>query len=277
MFPPIFMAAAVLAQTPPATPGKAPLETSQKAPPEVDAALRARISQFYQLEVDGKFSQALPLVADDTKDMFVGTSKPTYRSFEIDKVAYSGDLTKAEVVVLVTRLMPVEGFLGHPIKTKVPSHWKLENGQWCWYVDPQRDLPASPFGPVRPPGMPAATAAPPGAAPQGLPPMAANTPSPSQFGALTVDKSSVQLKSSGQSTDQVVIHNPSPWTLTLSLATPRIVGFTAKLDHATLNPSGNAVLSIESSGAIVSKQSVTVLVTVAKTNQVIPIKVFFEK
>ena len=134
------MAAALLAQTP------------QKAPPEVDAALRARISQFYQLEVDGKFSQALPLVADDTKDMFVGTSKPTYRSFEIQSVMYDDDFKKAEVVVLVTRLMPVEGFLGHPIKTKVPSHWKLENGQWCWYVDPQKDLPASPFGPVRPPG-----------------------------------------------------------------------------------------------------------------------------
>jgi hypothetical protein len=266
MFPPIFMAAALLAQTP------------QKAPPEVDAALRARISQFYQLEVDGKFSQALPLVADDTKDMFVGTSKPTYRSFEIQSVMYDDDFKKAEVVVLVTRLMPVEGFLGHPIKTKVPSHWKLENGQWCWYVDPQKDLPASPFGPVRPPGAPAptATAAPPGAAPQGLPAIPVNTPSPSNFGALTVNKLSVKLKSTGPSAEQVVIHNPSPWTLTLSLAAPRIAGLTAKLDHAVVSPSKDAMLSIQSSGGG-PKLPITVLVTVAKTNQVIPIKVFFEQ
>ena len=91
-----------------------------------------------------------------------------------------------------------------------------------------------------------------------------------------MNKLSVKLKSTGPSAEQVVIHNPSPWTLTLSLAAPRIAGLTAKLDHAVVSPSKDAMLSIQSSGGG-PKLPITVLVTVAKTNQVIPIKVFFEQ
>ena len=147
------MAAATFAQTAPATPEKSTPQDSPPAPPEVDAALRARISQFYQLEVAGKFNQALQLVAEDTKDLFVGSSKPTYQTFEIQLIRYSDDFTKAQVVVLVTRLLPIQGFMGHPIPTRLPSRWKLENGQWCFYADPQKDLPATPFGPLPIPGM----------------------------------------------------------------------------------------------------------------------------
>jgi hypothetical protein len=43
-----------------------PAELFSKAPPTVDAALRARISKFYQLHVESKFRQAEALVAEDT-------------------------------------------------------------------------------------------------------------------------------------------------------------------------------------------------------------------
>src|ERR1039458_4081646 len=150
----VMATAALFGQTPPATPEKAPPPASQKAPPEVDAALRTRITQFYQLEVEGRFNQALQLVAEDTKDLFVGSSKPTYHSSEIQSIRYSDDFTKAEVMVLVTRLLPIQGFMGHPVPTKTTSRWKLENGQWCYYVDPQKDLPATPFGRPDPPAHP---------------------------------------------------------------------------------------------------------------------------
>ena len=270
---PILVAAATFAQTPPVTPDKAPPQASPQAPPEVDAALRARVTQFYQLEVEGKFNQALQLVAEDTKDLFIGSSKPTYQSFEFQSVRYSGDFTKAEAIMLVTRLLPIEGFMGHPLPTRTLSRWKLENGQWCYYVDPKKDLAASPFGPFAPPPR---VALPAGGRPEGphpLPPMPANLPDPR---LLTADRLSIQLKSSGPSSEQVTISNPSPWPVTLTLSDPKVAGLTVSLNHFTLQRGDKAVLSIQwSGGAQIPKAPITIAITVRQTNQVIPIKVSF--
>ena len=43
--------------------------------PEVDQALRARIAEFYQDHVGGKFRQAEALVAEETKDYFYSASQ----------------------------------------------------------------------------------------------------------------------------------------------------------------------------------------------------------
>jgi hypothetical protein len=267
----ILVAAAIFGQTPPATPEKAPPQASQKAPPEVDAALRARVNAFYQLEVEGKFNQALQLVAEDTKDLFVGSSKPTYQSFEIQSIQYSDDFTKAEVMALVSRLLPIQGFMGHPLPTKMTSRWKLENGQWCYYVDPQKDLPATPFGPS-PPGMAVPTAGATGA-PRPLPPMPSNLPNPRM---LTADKRSVQLKSSGPSAEQVTIFNPSPWRAVLTLSDPKVVGLTVKLDPLAVQPGQKAILSIRSNGGVqIPKTPITIAVTVQGSNQTIPVNVSF--
>jgi hypothetical protein len=268
----ILMAGALAGQTPPATPEKTPPPPAQPAPPEVDAALRARIAQFYQFEVNGKFNSALQLVAEDTKDLFVGSSKPSYQSFEIKSIQYSDDFTKAEAMLLVNRLLPLEGFMGRPLPTKMTSRWKLENGQWCFYVDPQKDLSTSPFGGLPVPGM---ARAPGGAAgtPVGLPPMPSHLPDPR---VLTADKTSVQLKSAGPSADQITISNPSPWAATLTVSDPRVAGLTVKLDTSTLYPRQKAILSIRSSGDVQTPQTpIMVVVTIRQTNQTIPIKVSF--
>jgi hypothetical protein len=262
-------AAALLGQTPPAAPAK--------APPEVDAALRARVNQFYELEIAGKFNQALPLVAEDTKDLFVGSSKPTYQSFEIQNIQYSDDFSKAQVMALVTRLLPIEGFMGHPLPTKMTSRWKLENGQWCYYVDPQKDLPATPFGHLAPPGMaaPPGMGLPAGGAPGAIrqPPMPQNL---ANARSLIADKSGVQLSSSGPSSAQVTISNPSPWPVGLTFSNPKVAGVTVKLSASTIQPGGKAILSIESSGDTQTpKTPITIMVTVPQAYQTIPIKVSF--
>lgn len=292
-------AAAVFSQTPPAASEKA-----SQAPPEVDAALRARVNQFYRLETEGKFNQALQLVAEDTKDLFVGSSKPAYQSFEIQGIDYSDNFTKAAVMTMVLRLLPIQGFMGHPLPTKTTSRWKLENGQWGYYVDPQKDLPATPFGPPGMPpagglpgamplatgGMPAGMPVPTGGLPGGmpvtaagspggtgsprpLPPMPTNLPNPR---ALTFDKSSVQLRSSGPSAEQVTISDSTPWPVALTLSDPKIAGLTVKLEPLALKPGQKAILNIESSGgAQIPKTPVTIVVSVQPTKQIIPIKVSF--
>jgi hypothetical protein len=322
-------AAAVFSQTPPAAPAKPSSQASPQAPIEVEAALRARVTQFYRLEIEGKFNQALQLVAEDTKDLFVGSSKPTYQNFEIQSVTYLDNFTKAVVMTMVFRMLPIQGFMGHPVPTKMTTRWKIENGQWCYYIDPQKDLPATPFGrPGMPPvgglpgampiatggvpgGMPTATGSlppslpvPAGSLPPGLPiaagslplgiPVAgggaqgagSGTPRPlppmptilTNPRALTYDKSSVQLKSSGPSTEQVTISDLTAWPVALTLLDPKVAGLTVKLDPLNLKPSEKAILKIESSGGDQTpKTPVTIVVTIQPTKQVIPIKVTFAK
>jgi hypothetical protein len=275
----VFAAAAIFGQTQPAKSqeAQAPPPASPQVPPEVDAALRARISQFYQLQMEEKYNQALQLVAEDTKDLFVGSSKAPPRSFEIQSIRYSDDFTKADVIVAITRMLTLEGFMGRPLLVKIPSRWKLENGQWCYYVDPQRDMATSPFRHGAPPNMPAtATGAPPGAPPGAPSPLAATAPAIPPRRPLTVDKLNVKFKSAGPSADQVVISNPSPWPVALALTDPKVAGLTVKLDPAAITAGQQSIVKIRWSGdAEIPKAPVMVKVTVAQTNQIIPIKVSF--
>src|SRR5438067_7758827 len=77
-----------------------PADLFHKAPPAVDEALRARISKFFQLHVEGKFRQAESLVAEDSKDFFYSANKPKYLGYEIRDIAYTDDFTKAKAVVV---------------------------------------------------------------------------------------------------------------------------------------------------------------------------------
>src|SRR6266404_7983471 len=71
-----------------------------KPPAEVDQALRARITEFYEYHVKQQFRQAEALVADDSKDFFYSHNKPQYLSFEIVRIEYSKDFTLAKATML---------------------------------------------------------------------------------------------------------------------------------------------------------------------------------
>lgn len=294
-------------QGPQAAPVKAPQPDPQRPPIEVDAALRARVSQFYQDEIDRKFYRALQLVAEDTRDYFVESSKAPYLGFQLDTISYSDGFTKAAVVAMVSRLVPVEGFMGHPLPTKMTTRWKLENGQWCYYVDP-RDLRVTPFGPAPPtmfstpggapatPPRPAApvTPATPAAGTPGLPAAPGTPVQPRMSGVpglragmlgvppsniprtLLADTDSIQLKSSGASSGQVTISNPTPFSANVTVSYPTETGLTVKLDPPTIYPNQKAILSVQSSGAgKTGKAPVTISLKVQQTNQVIPISISF--
>jgi hypothetical protein len=292
---------------------QSPPSASEKVPPEIESALRARVSQFYQYEVAGKFRQAEELVAEDSKDFFVGATKPTYTSFEIKSIRYTDGFTKATVNIKVERMVAVPGFLGKPVAMVMPSRWKLEKEQWCWYVDPN-DLRTSPFGDTPLPGM-ASAGAPPGmpaipgmsgmsVKPGALP--SANTPAPASNPAAGVplapgtipgpntpglptmpsmaqihalvkaSKSVVKVKIGGASADQVVLVNRTMAHVTLGVIAPQVSGITAKLDRADLDASQAAILTVHSSGSIQAPEKpVTINVRVEPTKQVIPIQVSF--
>lgn len=119
-----------------------------RAPKAVDDALRARIAQFYQDHVDGNFRHAEKLVAEDTKDYFYTANKPKYLGFDIKRIDYSDDFSKAKAMLTVKQIVLMPGFTGQPLDVPIPSTWKLVDGQWYWYVD-QEALRKTPFGQLK--------------------------------------------------------------------------------------------------------------------------------
>ena len=124
-----------------------------KPPADVDAALRARALEFFDLHVKGQFRKAEELVAEDTKDFFYSHNKPKYLACELSKIDYSDNFTKANAVMLCEQYIMMPGFADHPIKVPTPSAWKVENGKWYWYVD-QDALRNTPWGRMTPGAFP---------------------------------------------------------------------------------------------------------------------------
>ena len=111
-----------------------PTDLLSKAPPDVDEALRARVSKYYQAFVDAKPRRAEPLVAEDSQDFFYNMKKTQLLSFEIGKIEYSDSFTKAKAVVIAETYVMALGFGSKPVKVPITSLWKLVDGQWYWYI-----------------------------------------------------------------------------------------------------------------------------------------------
>ncbi len=127
---------------------QAPSDVFDKAPPAIDEALRARVSAFYQAHAEGKFRQADQYVAEDSKDVFFAAEKPQYEGFQITKITYTDNFTKATVITACKTEM---FFHGHKMPVTMPavSHWKIDNGDWFWYYFKAPDL-ESPWGVMKP-------------------------------------------------------------------------------------------------------------------------------
>jgi len=241
-----------------------PADLFEKAPPEVDAALRDRITRFYQAHVDKKFRQADQYVAEDTKEFFYEANKPAYLSFQIDRIIYSDNFTKAKAIVNCKQRVLMPGFADNPIMVPIPSAWKLENGQWYWYVD-QKAGRETPFGRMKPAA----------GSPEGAAPSLATAPNiETLWKSVRADKSTVQLNARQASSDQVTISSKMPGNISLELDAPKTPGLEVALDREDLKPGENATITFRFApqNSPVARMA-EVRVTVRPTNQVIPIRV----
>lgn len=233
-----------------------PADLFNQPPAGVDQALRARISQFYDLHVKGDFRRVEPLVAEDTKDFFYNGNKPRYMSFEISKIKYSDNFQRADAIVLCEQIVNFPGFQSKPIKVPTPSTWKVENGQWVWYVD-QDKLRDTPFGRMTP-GPPSGTTVVPVVIPGSI----------EQFNAsVKVDRESVTVKP-GES-QEISIANSAPGMMKVTIS-GKVAGVDAKLDHSEIKPGERVILTVHAGD---DAKSGTFDVRVDPTGQVIPIHV----
>jgi hypothetical protein len=229
-----------------------------RPPADVDKALRARISEFFQCHITGEYRKAEALVAEDTKDLYYNGNKPKYFSFEILRIDYSENYTRAKATVLAELVINSPGF-GGPQKFPVPSYWKLESGEWRWYVD-QSMLLATPFGTRDPADLKGA---------RGPFPSAMNIPTTPDFAMnkIKADKTSIALKP-GESAD-VSFSNSATGFMTISVYV-RTPGIEVKPERADVKPGGKATFTLK---AVEGAAASVVNLKVDQTGELLPIQI----
>jgi hypothetical protein len=238
------------------------------APPEVDAALRARITKFYQTQIDGKPRLAEPLVAEDSKDVFYAMNKPRFLSFSIDRIDYSENFTQAKASIMVKMYIPIAQLAKDPMSLAIPSLWKMENGLWCWYIDPDV-LRSSPFGKMTAASGEANPSAP-------VPDQKRGVTLEQLWQKVKADKAVVVLRSAEASDDQVLIVNQMPGPVKIEVRFPSVPGLEVKADHKEIPANAKAILSFHfKPGKSTPTGPIPVEVAVEPIHSVIALQVTF--
>ncbi|MFY4730524.1 hypothetical protein [Nitrospira sp. BLG_2] len=224
----------------------------QKATPEVESALRARITEFYQAHVDGKFRQAEQVVHEGSREVFYSAEKTKFESFKIVSINYEEDYTKAKVLVEVPWELVMPGFgRVNKVPRPVGSLWKLDKGQWWWYVEPydpckgimtpwgvmhkQECKDGKPLGPVT-------------GAPGGIPlgDLMKSGPSIKEIQtSLKASADSMTLSSDKASDGQVLLTNHFQGPVTLQYSIDQMPGIELVVDKDKLEPGESATLTVK--------------------------------
>ncbi|MGH9662354.1 MAG: hypothetical protein ACRD96_27635, partial [Bryobacteraceae bacterium] len=239
-------------------------EVFEKAPPDVDQALRERIRGFYQAHVDGKARLADQYVAEDAKDFFYNKQKPRYLKFDLNRIYYSDNFTKAKAVVVCEQRIPMPGFADKPMTLPVPSLWKQVEGKWYWYVDVTPGKRETPFGTM--------TA---GATPGAAKPPAGLTAGPtveSLWSQVQTNRSAVALKAGAKSSAQVTISSQMAGSVSLSIEAGDTPGLEFKLDRTAIKTGETAVLTVTADRKE-PLAAIIVGVRVQPTTQLLPVRV----
>jgi hypothetical protein len=206
---------------------------------EAEAALRAKAEQFFQLQVDKKFRQAESLVAEDSKDDYYNGNKYDLKGFKIDKIEWHDENSRAVVTIKAKIMVMIPGLGPTPFDAPSNSLWKLENGQWVWYID-KVAAAQTPFGEFHQGQNPATT-------PSSSPNMTGKAPDLSTLRALVkVDRDSVELTADG-SRQTVTVSNELPGGVDLELRSDRIPEVSAELEKKHLEAGEKTVISLRAS------------------------------
>jgi hypothetical protein len=227
----------------------------QTSPASVEAekAVRARAEQFYQFEVS-KDRHAESMVAEESKDYFYNSGKPNMKAFSIKSVELTDENTRAIIHLSVKVELMAPGVGAQVFEGVAQSNWKIENGQWYWYLDKSAAL-MTPFGKMIPgPAVPGST---------GMD-MTGRAPSPMGLESLvSLDRHSVVL--TARDPDQsVMISNGLPGAITLALGGNRINGLTTEIEKSELKAGEKAAVHFRRAGD--AKPAGTMVITVSPLN-----------
>jgi hypothetical protein len=220
----MFWAAALMsfAQTPPASPS-----------PEVDKALRSRVTAFLEYEKEGNFRKAYDLVAEESRDYYFSVAKQKGLPFSLDDVQYGDNFSTATVKATVTKQMGLSGQQVE-VPSVVTTSWKLEKGEWVWYHDPSKDVLLTIVG-----ALPTAAAAPAAGVsqapnssplPKDVSPGAAVAAASKLAEKATIDKPSIAFTLGKEGKDVITFRNQNVGQVRVS------VGVRGSTDSVTVDP-----------------------------------------
>ena len=215
--------------------------------------------------MDGKFRKAEGLVAEESKDRFYASAKPHYLSYEVSRIEYSEGFTHAKVLLMCETYLPIPGLMDRPTKIPVGGDWKLEDGEWSWYVALVRDTP---FGKMRAPQG--------GAVSQPAGPVA--LPSPEEINrllqqvltAVKADRTAARLKAGGS--EELTFTNTSTGLMTVVLQ-DALPGVEVKPNRLDLKAGEKAVFNLKAGAGA---ESGSLVFRVEPTSQVIAVQVTIE-
>ncbi|MDZ4799548.1 MAG: hypothetical protein SGI92_15405 [Bryobacteraceae bacterium] len=212
---------------------QSPTDVFDKAPPEIDKALRERVDIFIQAHIEGKFRRAEQVIHADSQDEFYNAEKQRLISYQITKITYSEKFTHATVMsdVELDWATPRTGKIR--VKPPMKSVWKLENGQWWWYAPPRVKW-ETPFGEMRPapetaPGAPVA-------------PQIRMVDPNAILARVQADKSEIKLDSVKASEDSAHISADIPGEVRLEVQPHRIPGLTVSFENQTIRQGSPATI-----------------------------------
>jgi len=137
-------------------------------------------------------------------------------------------------MVVVEMYVKMPGFEGKPMKVPGSSQWKIENGEWCWYVDPDV-LATTPFGKMK--------ASDPAKSSGGLPDLS-SAPTPAQLAKqVKADKLMATLNALTASSDKITIHNAMSGQVRIELRHADVRGLEIKADRTEIPAGEDAVLN----------------------------------
>jgi hypothetical protein len=245
--------------------GQNPSELFDKAPPAIDDALHARVIQFYDLFIAGKFKDAYSLVADDSQDKFFELSKDQYKSCEVIKIRYSDNFTKADwrwhgTVTLTT--------------FPLTSNWEVIDGQWYWHWERPTMVP-SPFSPTGFVPVPAESASP------SLVPKDLQGAAREILAKVGIDKAIVRFRSLEPSQEVVHVRNDMAGQVSLKLIQPNVPGLKVSLPQTVLQAHEQTAMLVEWQPESPAKRisghpAVQFQLQIEPTGQLFPINVVFD-
>jgi len=265
--------------------GQDPADLFEKAPPPIDEALRARVDKFYQAYMAGKFREAYTLVAEDSQDAFLESSKDAYKSCETLKIRYSDNFTKASI------LESCKGewrWHGQTIPTQIPltTNWKAIDGQWFWtFVKPTfAPNPFSPTGYVRVPDEKEIAE---GGPRPVIPKIPTDTTAFTRgiLAKIKIDKNMITLRATETSHEEVRVRNEMPGTISISVDNLPQPGLKITPAKTQLNANEETVIAFDYrvDDALIAcgecakrvNGSTTAQLRIQPTNQVFPITIVF--
>jgi hypothetical protein len=258
--------------------------TSETVPPEVDQALRARVTQFYSANISGKWSDAFQVVADDMKDAYLAASKDTYDKCETVKITYADTFTKA--VVRENCHGEYRWHNSHiPATIPLTSTWKVVDGQWYWYWTKPTEM-MTPWGLSK--ITPEAPRAPGSSTVNTKVETVLKDPgsmAKTILSQIKIDKKEITLSGYETSRDEVHISNTMPGTISVKISCPPLPGFHVKQANSDVGPNETSTIVFEYDAeeakkicgecSKLPKPRLTAAIRIEPTAQYFPVKITF--